>query len=405
MTQYKILSNRSVSSPDRSPTLDSIKRGMKSDRLDVFPSKKDRSFRSANGKYLFYELKTVLYKYCRGVHKNWLKKQDRVEVVKFILGKLNSKELGTVIGVKYKVKGQKKFHLLDLFCCYVLPEKNKSDKEFIEIFELVFTACNIDIELIHYQYIKKFYIERFEAKGGLSLHDINTLEKYKGVIKENIERSKSRTIKQFGPLEQQYERMCKNQNYLFVHCLDFLFSFLKNFNNDYIAKIDGDCKQILEKIEGELRKDRKVRMRSSFNYGQRKLLLRAIERYKIRALDEVYSGFKFESKMGQLCDGVFSLTRGMIRDSKGPNFAENFGTISQALGMVCLVIYKIVFLRNKIQDDIKKYNPRWMYFINTMLSTYHEIHSKLHDAFLKTPLGRKLKKGYCVMVRGGIWRG
>jgi len=257
MIQYKILSNKTVSPSDRQPTLESIKNGMKSDRLEVFPSKGDRSFRSANGKYLFYKLKDVLFKYCRGVHNNWLKKQDRVEVVKFLLGKLNSKELGTMIGVTNKVRGQKKFHLLDLFCCYVLGKKNDAEEEVIEIFYLVFAACDFDTQLIDFRYVKKFYIKYLSTmkamglgfKNELSVQDVKTLENYQRVIKEKIAESKSRTIKQFRPLEQQYEQMCKNQNQLFVNCPDFLFSFLKNFNNDYIAKIDGGCKQILKKYK------------------------------------------------------------------------------------------------------------------------------------------------------------
>jgi len=413
MTQYKILSNKAVSPSDRQPTLGSIKNGMKSDRLEVFPSKDDRSFRSANGKYLFYELKEVLFKYCKGVHKNWLKKQDRAEVVKFILGKLNSKELGTMYEVKNKVRGQNKFHLLDLFCCYVLTKKNDSEKEVVEIFQLVFNACDFDAQLIDFRYIKAFYIKHLstmkamgiEFKNELSIRDITTLEKYKDVIQANIERSKSRTIKQFRPLEQQYEQMCKNQNNLFVNCPDFLFSFLKNFNNDYIAKLDSDCTRILENIERELRKGRRVRRgrnrKEIFNGRLRKLLLRAIKRYRICALEGVYSGFEFESKMGRLCDGVFTLTSGMIRGFKRPNFAENFGPIMQAMTMACLVIYKTVFLRDEIQGDIKKYHPRWMYFINTMLSTYHNTNGKLQAAISKTPKGKKAKKVY--QRDGGAW--
>jgi len=159
MTQYKILSNKAVSPLDRQLTLASIKSGMKSTNLVIFSSKEDRLFRSKNGKYLFYELKKVLFKYCKGVHKNWLKKQDRVDVVKFLLGELNSKELGTMIGVKNKVRGQNKFHLLDLFCCYVLAKKNDSEKEVIEIFQFVFNACDFGGEWIDYRYISNFCIK------------------------------------------------------------------------------------------------------------------------------------------------------------------------------------------------------------------------------------------------------
>jgi len=368
--------------------------------------KENRPFRSKNEKIIFEELKTIIYKYCRGTHKGFRKKQERVAWVTFLLGKLSSKELSNEVVVKNKINGQNKFHLLDLFCCYVLAKKNDAEEEVIEIFYLVFAACDFDTRLIDFRYVKKFYIKHlstmkamgFGFKNELSVQDVKTLEKYQRVIKEKIAGSKSRTIKQFRKLEKLYKDMCKDQNRLFGCWSKFILMFLENFEIDFITKIDSNCEQILKNIKRDHRKSRKVKPRKNrnvkFNDRRTKLLLRAIKRYKICALDEVYSGFEFDSKIGELWKGLFKFGHSLIWESKEPIFVEKYKILHPVLKLISTVNIRIDILMNKIGDDFKKYNSRWKECIDLMGSTYLELSNKLLEAYLKTSVGKKVAKDF-----------
>jgi len=298
-----------------------------------------------------------------------------------------------MVEIPFKIGGQSSFHLLDLVSYYVLAEEKRSGRERPDIeevqmiFQLTYTACDFDTQLIDYRYMTMFYKKYISTtqKNALSIQDIKTLKKYKGVIREKSAGSKSKTIKDLNKREDQYKEMLKDQHYLFTNCLKFIYDVLEKFNNDF-RNIDKDSEQIFENIKkhlskGQTGKKHRKNRKEKFKKRDKNLVMRAIKRDKECILVDAYSRFDFESKLKNLGEVVEEWNQKMIRDFEGNNSEKNYVKIEGELGPACLFLLKSFILEPKVRDYVIKYKFNWNYY--DIQLNYKETYSKIHGIFDK----------------------